>query len=100
MTCHMNISIGCIILAQKRQISHSMKKPAYYFLIVLLACTIVQYSSDWFIENRCTASKKFHPTDKKKILLLRKNSSKAPLSIQRARGLESHKHTHKKCLRK
>ena len=27
----MNISIGCIILAQKRQISYSMKKPAYYF---------------------------------------------------------------------
>ena len=32
MTCHMNISIGCIILAQKRQISQSMKKPAYYVL--------------------------------------------------------------------
>lgn len=44
--------------------------------------------------------KSFIQLTKKKILLLRKNSSKAPLSIQRARGLESHKHTHKKCLRK
>ena len=45
MTCHMNISIRCIILAQKRQISHSMKKPAYYFLIVLL----VLYNTTIFI---------------------------------------------------
>ena len=42
MTCHMNISIGCIRLAQKRQISHSMKN---YFLIVFL----VLYNTTIFI---------------------------------------------------
>ena len=86
MTYHMNISIGCIILAQKRQISYSMKKPTYYFFDSTLGP--VQYynihRTGRFIENRCTAWKKFHPFHKSKFTS-EKVRSKPHLSTQWAR---------------
>ena len=58
------------------------------------------HRTGWFIENRCTAWKNFHPLFIQVNFISEKVRSKAPLSIQWARGQESLQNTHKKCLRK